>query len=307
MRGSQARLIVSLCLALLGPIAACARQEEGLVPAGAAGASEATLARYVRRLHLDLTGGAPDPTALAAGVAALRAAGNTAAARGELAGALLSTPAFARGFVAELESRAFAGQGRDGTYQLVCASFRANDAACGRCAPSPRDLCEGCDCPALTRLRAERAQLLRAADDLAGGAGTQEIERRFAGAEAFRLLFGAPEAVARGLFQQYLARAPDPDELRSAAAMVTGPLVSARAPSGLIFHRHGTGYADLVDILFSTEPYRDAVVVRAFARYLGRPALPRERAHFSATLDEQRPDARPLVRALLSSQEYLSQ
>jgi hypothetical protein len=75
----------------------------------------------------------------------------------------------------------------------------------------------------------------------------------------------------------------------------------------VLFHRHGSSTADLVDILFESENYREAVVDRAFARYLGRAATPAEMAHFAAQLDDTDPDARGVIEAVVSSREYFAQ
>jgi hypothetical protein len=75
-------------------------------------------------------------------------------------------------------------------------------------------------------------------------------------------------------------------------------------PAGLLFHRHGGTYADLVDIVFDDEIYREAIVAGVFDRYLARPPTSAERAHFVSVLDANDPDAREVIEAVLSSKEY---
>jgi len=74
-----------------------------------------------------------------------------------------------------------------------------------------------------------------------------------------------------------------------------------------MFHRHGAMYADLIDINFGDEVYREAMVRRVFERYLSREPSSEELAHFVSTLDAKAPDARVVVRAVLSSREYFDQ
>ena len=99
----------------------------------------------------------------------------------------------------------------------------------------------------------------------------------------------------------------DPDEQRNGRSLVFGALFDPGRPAGVLFHRHGSNSADLVSILFESENYREAVVDRAFARYLGRAATPAELAHFSARVDAADPDARPIIEAVVSSREYFAQ
>jgi hypothetical protein len=88
--------------------------------------------------------------------------------------------------------------------------------------------------------------------------------------------------------------------------MIVGSLFPG-SPAGLLFHRYGSSYADLVDIVFDSEVYREAMVRRVFDRYLSRSPTSVELAHFVSTLDATDPDARDLVRAVLSSREYFAQ
>jgi hypothetical protein len=63
----------------------------------------------------------------------------------------------------------------------------------------------------------------------------------------------------------------------------------------------------MIDIVFDSEAYREAVVDAVFLRYLGRNASPAELAWFAAELDDDNPDSRGLIRAVTSSREYFEQ
>ena len=78
-------------------------------------------------------------------------------------------------------------------------------------------------------------------------------------------------------------------------------------PIALMFHRHGANYADMIKIIFESEVYREAMVRRAFERYLARSPSSPELAHFTTTLSATDPDMRPVVRAVVSSREYFEQ
>jgi hypothetical protein len=88
--------------------------------------------------------------------------------------------------------------------------------------------------------------------------------------------------------------------------MIFGSLLPG-SPAGVMFHKDGATYPDLVDIVFSDEVYREAVVRRVFERYLARDPSSAELAHFVALQDATDPDARDIVRAVLSSREYFDQ
>ena len=90
--------------------------------------------------------------------------------------------------------------------------------------------------------------------------------------------------------------------MRNARALIFGSIVEG-TPAGLLFHRHGATYEDLIDIIFTSEPYRDAVVGGAFQRFLGRPARPAELIVFTPTAASAG-DVRPVVQAIVSSGEY---
>lgn len=298
----RSRLLVMSCLAV---VAACAERVHGLEPVGGAEASRAARERYLRRLVLDLTGKAATDAEVRAAIDRLDAEGDVAAVRLELADDLIATRDFAATYVAELENRAFAGERPEARYQLLCAVYRNNVPACQACPPpTDGDLCGGCDCPLVAAVYADRALVGAAVEDLAAGAPTSEVDRRYAESYAFKL--GGADATATALWTAFLGRLPGPEELRNARMIVFGAL-DGTSPAGLIFHRHGSTYADLVDIVLESEAYREAVVAGAFQRYLGRDPTPVELAHFVKRLDPEAPDARVVIRAVVASREYATQ
>jgi hypothetical protein len=155
-------------------------------------------------------------------------------------------------------------------------------------------------------LKGERDALLASWQALLDGAATSKIERSFAESSIFRFNAGAPESVATALFDHFLGRPIEPTELANAKFLVIGALFPA-TPAGLLFHRHGANYADLVDIIFTSEVYREAAVDAVFLRYLGRQAAPIELSAFTKGLDAASPDVRPVIRAVVSSSEYFAQ
>ena len=107
----------------------------------------------------------------------------------------------------------------------------------------------------------------------------------------------------RALFDDFLARPAEPDEIENGRAMIIGAFFPT-SPAGLMFHRHGSNYDELIDIVFDSEIYREAMVAMVFDRYLARAPSPAERAHFVSVLDPAMPDARPVIEAVLTSREY---
>jgi hypothetical protein len=295
----QLRLLTTLlCLA------AC----DGTIPAGKPVGTtidtEAEIQRFLRRAHLDLTGAVPAEAELAAGTTRLRDAGDTAAARAELAGELIDGEAFSRIWIEELENTIFGGNALEPQYALVCGIIRGSVPSCvASCTAT--DAC-ACPCAGLPALAAERAGLRAAGGDLHGGVKTSSIERRYAKATGYFVLAGAPEARVTALFDDFLARAAEPDEIENGRGMIIGALLPG-APAGLMFHRYGSSYDDLLDIVFDSEVYREAIVRRVFQRYLARAPGAGELAHFVTTFDANDPDARGLVRAVVSSREYFEQ
>jgi hypothetical protein len=227
-----------------------------------------------------------------------------------MADELMATPEFAVLFASELENRVFGGGSADDAYALFCPILQDSDPACAGCEYQLD--CGGCDCPLMMGLFEEREGLLRAADDIASGDATLfDVERRYAASQIFQFNAGSPEGIAMGLFENFLGRPVEPDEQKNARAMVFGALVP-NSKAGVLFHRYGADYADLVDIIFTSEVYRDAAVDAVFLRYLGRSATPEELAFFVSELkdtspDKASPDVRPVMRAVLSSREYFTQ
>lgn len=282
----------------------CSETETGLVPVGEVAESPVRLTRFVRRLHLDLAGVEPSEDELARAVAVL-AERNDAKARGELAAELVARPSFATLYVAELENRVFSGQTTDYMYAFYCPILQAVDPACAACAPTAD--CGGCDCPLLASYAADLPGLHAAAADLAEGrATTSDVERRFVGSLMFRIDAATPEGIADKVFLEALGRPAEADERHNGAFLATGTFIPG-SPAGLLFQRTGETYADLVDIVFDSEVYRDAAVEAVFRRYLGRDATGTERNVLSRTLDPAAPDVRGIVTAVVSSKEYFAQ
>lgn len=294
-----------LCTAwLIALVTACDQTVDGEHPVGGTTPTDAELERYVRRLHLDLAAKPPSDDELATERQQLADAGASTAARRALAEQLVAEPAWADAFVAELENRAYAGETLDSQYDFLCY-LQIGVAPCEACPdPGPGDdPCTYCACSALSDYAAERTNLESSAADLAGGATTSSIERRFADTYGFQFLLGSAEGVATNLVEVFLGRTPQADELDNAAAMVNGAL-TADSPAGILYHRYGKNYTDLIDIIFTSEVYREAMVTGAFERYLGRPPSPDELRHFTAQLDPTDPDLRPVILAITSSREY---
>jgi hypothetical protein len=185
----------------------------------------------------------------------------------------------------------------------VCSIVRGQDRACDAC--TQQDSCK-CTCSILPTLDAERTDLAKAMTDFKAEMATSAIERRYASATGYFVLAGTPEGRVRALFDDFLARAAEPDEIENGRAMIVGAIFP-NAPAGLMFHRHGSNYTDLIDIVFGSDVYREAMVRRVFDRYLAREPNSLELAHFATTLDAAKPDMRGLVRAVLSSREYFDQ
>jgi hypothetical protein len=290
-------LCVPLCLV------ACEQTADHQKPIGSHTDSEAEVQRYVRRAYLDLSGRPPSDADLQAATVRLRDAGNTAAARDAFAGELIARADYAKLWVEELENAIFGGNTLEQQYQFVCSIVRGQDRSCDAC--TQQDSCK-CSCSILPTFDAERTDLAKATADFEANVATSDLERRYASATGYFVLAGTPEGRVRALFDDFLARAAETDEIENGRAMIVGAIFPG-APAGLMFHRHGSNYADLIDILFDSEVYREAMVRRAFERYLAREPSSLELAHFVTTLDAVKPDMRGLVRAVLSSREYFDQ
>jgi hypothetical protein len=290
---------VCLGLAAAVAMAACDDTVGGNVPVGGDEASDAALERFVRRAYLDLSGLPPGDADLAADTATLRSGGNTPGARRAQVQKLMGQAAWAEVWIEELENRVLGGETLTSRYQFLCAIIRQQQAACRTCTAA--DPCD-CACPQLTMLKTERDGLATGAGDLRGGMSTSAIERRYAMATGYFALSGDPETRARALFVDFLGRPAEGEEIENARGMIFGGL--GGGPAGLLFHRHGSNYADLIDIVFDDEIYREAVVAGVFDRYLARQPSSAERAHFVNALDATDPDAQVVIEAVLSSQGY---
>lgn len=284
-------------------VVACDHTIDDQKPVGSHTDSEAEVQRYVRRAYLDLSGRPPAETDLQTATTRLRDAGNTAAARATFADELIAHDDYAKVWVEELENGIFGGNTLDAQYAFVCAIIRGQDRSCDSCVQA--DSCK-CACSILPTLDAERTDLMKATADFEAKMATSDIERRYAAATGYFLLSGTPEGRVSALFDDFLSRPAEPDELENGRAMIFGAIFPG-APAGLMFHRHGSNYTDLIDIVFDSEVYRESMVRRVFGRYLAREPSSLELAHFVTTLDAATPDMRGLVRAVLSSREYFDQ
>lgn len=290
-------------LATLLCLAACDDTVSGNKPVGGDVDTEAEIQRYLRRAYLDLTGHVPTDADLTTSTTRLQAAANTPTARGELVGELIAKEEFAKVWIEELENGIFGGNTLDQQYATVCGIIRATVPACQTC--TAQYSCD-CQCGPLPTYATEKADLAKTAADLQAGTKTSELERRYAMAFGYFVLAGAPEGRVSALFDDFLSRPAEPDEIENGRSMIFGAIFP-ESPAGLMFHRHGKNYADLIDIIFDSEVYRESMVRRVFTRYLAREPSSIELAHFTATLDANAPDMRDLVRAVVSSREYFEQ
>lgn len=286
-------------------LAGCNQVKDGFVPVLGDDVTAAEKERFARRLYLDLTGLPATPDQTKAIVDRLDEEGNTAETRDAIAGALVDAPEMASLYLAETENAALSGQSVEAGYTVVCEITRGTDAACLGC--SEPDAC-ACDCPALAALGDERQALRDLQADLVAGGDTRtsDVERAIAASAPFAFNGTSPEGIAMQLFEAFLARPAEADEIKNARFMTIGSILPD-SPAGLLFHRHGANFADLLDIVFESEVYRDAVVTRVFQRYLGRRPTGDELRFFSVSLDPARPDMRPVIRAVVSSAEYFHQ
>lgn len=293
-------------LTILGALAVggCGSEEGPFRPAGETGPSALEEERFVKRLHLDLTGEKPSDEVLAAGLDRLSKEGNLPSTRAAMAQELLSSQAFADLWVEEVEVDAFGGARREDVYDLFCSVFLTIEPTCETCVIDPNDLCS-CDCETVRDLKVEREVLRGSAGKLAGGEASIEVDRRIISTLAFQVNGGTADGIADAMFTSFLGRPAEPEEMRQARAFVLGD--SIPNVQALLFHQVGNNYADMVDIVLASEPYRDALVDRVFFRYLGRYATPAELKHFSASLDPSAPDVRALIVSVTSSREYFEQ
>jgi|GEM_PF-1960739 len=287
----------------------CSDTVSGVVPVGGDQPSEAELERFARRLHLDLTGATASDDYLRGVVDRLVADGNLPSVRTAVVDELLATADYAAAFVEDLENRLFIGETLDGRYQFQCGIVRGNLPECLSCGPAPAgNACGDCACAPLATLDAERTRLLSSAEQLSSGElATSEVERAFASSAIFQSTFAGPNTLASAIFERFLGRPAEGEELANASRMVTGSLLGPQFPAGLLFLRHGSNYADLVDIVFASEAYREAIVSSAFQRLLGRAPSADELVYFVAQLDAQTPDVTLVVRAIAGSRDYFEQ
>jgi hypothetical protein len=295
--------IVRRLATLLLCFAACDDTVSGQKPVGGDVDTEAEIQRYLRRTYLDLTGKVPTDADLTASTTRLQIAGNTPTARGELVAELVGKAEFSKVWIEELENGIFGGNTLTQQYDFVCGIIRGTVPACTSCTAT--DSCD-CQCGPLPTYKTEKADLAKTSADFQGGAKSSDLERRYAAAYGYFVLAGAPEGRVRALFDDFLSRQAEPDEIENGRSMIFGSIFPG-SPAGLMFHRHGSSYEDLIDIVFDSEVYRESMVRRVFGRYLAREPSSVELAHFTGTLDANAPDARGLVRAVVSSREYFEQ
>jgi hypothetical protein len=288
---------------LIGCSLGCGNTVKDQQPVGGAVDTDAAIQRYLRHVYLDTTGKPPSDDDLAASTQRLRDAHNTPSARGALVDELMAKPEFGKVWIEELENSIFGGNTLDDQYAFVCGIIRGTDPTCSSC--TSMDSCS-CQCSILPMYFSEREALRTTADDFSGGMASADIERRYALAYGYYAVAGAPETRVTALFQDFLARPAEADEIENGRAMIFGAIIPG-SPAGLLFHRLGANYNDLVDILFTSEVYRAAIVRRVFDRYLARLPSSLELQQFTPTIDATSPDARPLVRSVLSSREYFDQ
>lgn len=291
------------CLAIPLCLAACDDKVGHQQPLGTTVDTDAQIQHYLRRAYLDLTGKVASDADLDASTSRLRDAQNTPTARGSLVDDLMAKPEFGTTWVSELENTIFAGNTLDQQYSFICSIIRGDTTACQSCTESDPCMCQ---CGALPALLTERTQLRTSATDFAGGTKSSTIERRYAAALGYYALTGDPDTRTKTLFTDFLARPAEADENENGRAMIIGAII-AGSPAGILFHRYGSSYADLLDIMFTSEVYREAIVRRVFERYLAREPSAVELSHFVSTLDAMEPDLRTVVRAVVSSREYFDQ
>jgi hypothetical protein len=294
----QLRLLLTAAL-----LAACQDTVGGQKPVGGDLDTEAEIQRYLRRAYLDLTGKVPTDDELAAATTRLQDQSNTPTARAALVDELMAKPEFPKLWIEELENGIFGGNTLEQQYAFVCGIIRGIVPACQSC--NEADSCN-CNCGPIPEYKLERDGLRTTMTDFTNNEPSSSIERRYAGAYGYYALAGAPEGRVRTLFDDFLMRPAEPDEIENGRSMIFGAIFPG-SPAGLLFHRHGASYGDLIDIVFDSEVYREAMVRRVFSRYLAREPYSNELAHFTTTLDAVEPDVRTLVRAVVSSREYFAQ
>jgi hypothetical protein len=291
------------CLATLICFTACNEKVGHQQPLGTTVDTDAQIQRYLRRVYLDVTGKVPSDTDLDTSTSHLRDAQNTPTARGSLVDDLMAKPEWGTTWASELENTIFAGNTLAQQYALICGIIRGDTTACQSC--TDPDPCN-CQCGNLPQLLTERTQLATSATDFSGGTKSSTIERRYAAAVGYYALAGDPDTRTKTLFTDFLGRTAEADETDNGRMMIIGALITG-SPAGILFHRYGSNYTDMLDIIFTSEVYREALVRRVFERYLARDPSGVELSHFVSTLDAMEPDLRSVVRAVVSSREYFDQ
>jgi len=102
-----------IIVALVGAqsLLACDSTESGVIPVGGEQISPTEVERFVRRAHLDMLGTAASDEFVTTKAGELVTAGNTAPARAEFVGDMVTEPAWANATLDEKEKRAFAADG----------------------------------------------------------------------------------------------------------------------------------------------------------------------------------------------------
>lgn len=293
-------------LALVAVAVGCDSKVSGVQPVGGDQASPIEQERFLGRLHLDLTGARAADQWMEDSLARLATDGDSAQTRSVIAAPLVDSDEWAAQYVDELENRLYGGEDAEARYEQLCGILRAVDPTCTACAPpTGGDVCAECSCAPLVAIVADRDSVRQVKSSLATSATTADVGRALAASQALTDL-SDPDTTVMALFETFVGRAAEAEEQLNGRNMVFG-ISLAGSPSGLLFHRHGTDYDDLVDIIFESEVYREAQVAQVFDRYLGRSPTPAELRHFAAQLDTTDPDVRPTVRAVVSSREYFEQ
>ncbi|MEZ4307211.1 MAG: hypothetical protein R3F14_04095 [Polyangiaceae bacterium] len=285
--------------------AGCNQVKDGYAPVLGDDVTVAEKERFARRLYLDLTGLPATAEETDTLIDRLDAEGNTAKTRAALASELIAAPAFGQLYLSETENAAFSGQSAAAAFTVQCQIVQFVEPSCQSC--DTVDPC-ACACAPVKVLGDERdAFFALAADFVSGGAtSSRDVERALAATSPFLFNGSSPEGITAQLFETFLARPAEADEAHNARFMIIGTFLPG-SPAGLLFHRHASDYSGLLDIVFESEVYRDAIVARVFSRYLGRRPTGDELRFFSAELDPEQPDLRPLVEAVVSSSEYFRQ
>lgn len=284
---------------VLSPASAC-RGESDLYPASEAAPSAASVERYVRRAHVDLTGAVPDEATIVAARDRLLEDGASAAARIAFARTLVESEAFARKLVDDVRTAAFDGVPTDRVFAIYCRASANGDGGCEKCPFDAADPC-ACDCSGTTLLAGERAAIGDFAARFAAGEASSTIERELATSAIYQMHGGSVEGLATSLFEDFFDRPPEADEIANVRSCARGSGVSGMGCT--LFRENASNYAGMVERAFASEVYREAAVRRVFRQLLGRVPEPVEYRTFAVTSDAPF-DVRPLVIKVIASNEY---